>query len=123
MKDAIMWLFGDAGRATESSSDTEIMSVILIVVSRSVLKAFQLTAFQIAVERAIRNFSAESPVLSDVVSRTIDALAFTVPVAKFVKNEVEKSPLEENKITQYWNTSNKAFVDNKIKAEEKFFSW
>lgn len=119
-EDAAVRLFGDAGCAAESSPDTKVMSVIRTVVSRAATMAFQSSAFQTAVKRAVQKFMTKPHVVNDVATRTIDARAFTVPVVKFVKNEIAKRSLEKDEMDQYRNVSNKVVVSHKTKAEDEF---
>lgn len=67
------------------------MSFIRISVNRSVAKAFQTIAVHINVEIGVHKCLYEPHVINDVTTRTIDEPEFTVPAAKYVKNEVEKS--------------------------------
>lgn len=94
----------------ESSLDTKEMSVIQTVVSQSVHKAFQRSALQAAVKRAVKKCSAELHVFKDVAINTIDASPITVPVATFVKNGIEKRSLENAEMNQYRNVSSKEVV-------------
>lgn len=52
-----------------------------------------------------------------MVTPTIDLSAFTVFVAKFIKNEVEKRFFEEAKMDSY--VSNKTFVGHETKEEDE----
>lgn len=96
------------------------MLVIRTVFSQSVAKAFQISAFQTAVGRTVRKSLAEPRVGNDMATRRIDLPAFTVPVVKFVKNEVEKQSLEKVEIDQCRNVSNKVVIGGKTRAREKF---
>lgn len=51
---------------------------------------------------------------------TTDHPAYTVPVAKFVKNEAENPSLEKGKMDQYRNNSNKAFAGHIKEAKDDF---
>lgn len=66
------------------------MAVIRTVADLSVANFFQIYAFQMAMKGAVQNFLAEPHVAKDMVTSTIDLRAFTVPVAEFVKDVVEK---------------------------------
>lgn len=50
----------------------------------------------------------------------IDLPVFTVPVARFVKSEVDKRPLEIAPVDQYRRTSNDAVLGHRTKAKDKF---
>lgn len=63
---------------------------------------------------------AEPSVVNDVVTRTTDALAFAVPVAKFVKNEVAERSIEKAEIHQLQNISKMTVVGHKTKEEDEF---
>lgn len=90
-----------------------MVAVILTVVSRSVAKTFQITPSQPALKRAVHKYIAASHFANNVGTRTIKNPAFTVPVAKFLKNEVGKRSIEEANVYQHWNKPNKAFLDHK----------
>lgn len=45
VEDAVVWLFGDEGRAMESSPDTFMLSFIRMVVDWPIVKALQSSAF------------------------------------------------------------------------------
>lgn len=88
VQEAVLRLFGEAGRATESGPDSKVMAVIRAVINWSVARAFQSFAFQSAVERAGLKCLPELHAANDVVLCTIDLRLCTVPVAKFVHTEV-----------------------------------
>lgn len=54
-----------------------------------------------------------------MATRTTSFQTSIVPVAKIVKNEVQKRPQERAKIDQYWNVSIRAILGNKTKADYK----
>lgn len=83
--DAVVQLLSKAGGGTESSPDTKLMSVIRTVVNRSVAKAFQSSAFQIAAKRAVQKRLAKLHVFNVLATLTVNALAFTVPVSSFAR--------------------------------------
>lgn len=120
VQDTIVWFFGDVGSATESSPDTKVMSVIRTVVNQSVAKAWQSSTFQTAMEKEVQKYLVEPHVVNDVATHTIDAPALVVPVAKFMKNEIEIRSLENAKMDQHRNISNKAGVHRKKMTEDKF---
>lgn len=97
------------------------MSVIRTVVSWSVGKAFQSSEIETAEERAVQKCLAEPYVVNGVVNRSIDAPALTVPVAKLVKNDVEKIFLEKANIVQHRNDSTKAVLAHTMCQD--WFSW
>lgn len=90
LKDAVVRLFNDKGRKTVSSPDSKVMAVNQTVVNRSVTKAFQSSAFHTTVKRAQHKCLAEPHLVNEVATRAINLPAFTIPLAKFVKNDVEK---------------------------------
>lgn len=75
---AVLRLFCDAGCATESSSDTKVLSVIRTVVNTSVVKDFQSAASYTAVQWAVHTaecassvvFAAKTTARSDFVLTT-----------------------------------------------------
>lgn len=85
VEDAVMRLFDEAGKATVSSLEDNVLSVIQTMVNQPVTYAFQSFAFHTAVGRVVQKCLAASHVVNDVVIRTIDVPAFTVPLAKFLK--------------------------------------
>lgn len=122
MEDIVVPLCGNAGRETQSSPDTNNLAVIRTVFIRSAAKVSQSSAFQIAVERAVRDFLAEPSVANYLESRTIDLPGFMVPVAKFIKDDFEKRVIENAELDGHRNVSNKAVVDHNTLAEDKFLS-
>lgn len=94
--------------------------MIRAVVNKYVAKVFESPAFQIAVKRAFQKRLTEPHVVNDVVTRTIEFPAFTVPVAKFVRNEVEKWFLEKAEIDLHRHVSNNAVLGHKKKMGDKF---
>lgn len=91
--DAVVDLIGDAGRAIKSGPDSKVMAVLRTVVILSVAKGFQFSIWHTAVELAVKKCVAERHIADDLATRTIDLPAFIVPVAKFVKNKIEKRSL------------------------------
>lgn len=104
---AVVRLFGDLGRETESSTDTKVTVVVETVINRSVSKAFWSSAFKTRTNKAVQKWLTERHVDNNVATRTIDIQAFTVSVAKFVKNQIHKRCLEKAKLDQYKNLSRK----------------
>lgn len=66
------------------------MSVLGSVVNRSVTQSFQSSTFWSALKSAVQNFLTDPHIVSDVVTRLIDASAVRVPVISFVKIEFEE---------------------------------
>lgn len=90
--------------------------LILIVFNRFVAKACQSFVFQTAVEKALQQFLVDTGVLNKVAMRTIEALAFTVSVAKSVRHQVEKRPIRKAEIKKPYNISAKTVVDHRAKG-------
>lgn len=84
----VVQLFGEAERASESGTEIKALVVICTIVKRYVAKDIQSSDLQNAVKKAVRKSLAESRVANDVTTDTMSLPAFTVPVAKFVGNEV-----------------------------------
>lgn len=64
--------------------------MIHTVVERAVLKVLKSSAFQKEVEQAVHNWLLVSHAGNAVASRNIHTLVFTVPVALFLEQKVEK---------------------------------
>lgn len=97
VEDSVVRLFGHVEPATKSAMDSKVMVLIRTVVSLSVPKAFQSSAFQTVVKQAVHRSLVEQHVSNDVATSTIYLPFFAVSVPKFVKNEVEKRSLETPK--------------------------
>lgn len=95
-KDDGLRLFCDARRGAESTSKTKIIAVKRIVANWSVSKAFQGSTFQTAEESAAQKCLAEIHVANDVGTRTFNLPAFTVLMAKFIKDEVEERSFKKH---------------------------
>lgn len=70
-----------------------MLSVILTMVDRAIIKAPQSSALRESVEQARHRLDIETSILDSVVTHTIDDPAFTLPVAFFLKQGVEKRML------------------------------
>lgn len=86
VEEVAVWLFGNAGCATESCLDTKLMFEIRTVVNRWFAKAFLGSAFQTTVRRRVQKCLAEPQSVNHVATRTCDVLVFKVPAARFMKN-------------------------------------
>lgn len=64
------------------------------MVSGAVAKGSQSAAFSLVVEQTVRKCVSELLMVNAVGKRMIDVPVFTVPVAKFIKQEVERKPFE-----------------------------
>lgn len=118
LEDAVVRLFGDAGRVTESTPDTKVISVIQTVVSRSLVNLFRSVAFYLALEGAVHKCVSEPPSFDAVATRMIDASAFVVPVAKFIKKEFKRSSLDKAKIEERFNKMAETVMEEKISEED-----
>lgn len=107
VEETVVRLLGDAGMAMEGRLDIKAVAVIRIVANRSVAKAFQSSVLQSSVERSVQEWLADAHVTYDVAARSTNLPAFTVPGAKFAKNEVEKLSLEIAEVHRHQNDSNK----------------
>lgn len=69
-------------------------------------------------ERAVHQCLAEIYVPNDMAIRRIDLPIFKVPVAEFVKNEVEKQSLDRANLDKYRNLTNEAIFGHDTKTED-----
>lgn len=90
IEDAVVKRFGDVVRASKLSRDKKMTSVMEMVLDRAMAEASKSASFQMVVEPLVQKRVVEPHIVDSVVTRMIDAPALTVPVAKFVKHEVEK---------------------------------
>lgn len=90
-----------------------------MVVIYSVAWASRSLAVQTALKRVGHKCLAELHLSRDVAACTIDLPTVTVPMAKFVKNEVVKPSLKKDKMDHYRNLSNKAIVLPRKNAENE----
>lgn len=61
----------------------------------------------------------EQLVTNNVTTRTIDLQTFTLPVVKFVRNEVEMRSLEKAEMVRYQNMSNRSLKPRMTKAGDE----
>lgn len=90
-EDTVIRLSGDAGRTTKSDPDTKVASVIQRVVSRALAECCRVATFYSAAEDTAHKYVPEPPSGDIVAVKLFDASSITVPVAKFVKHELEKN--------------------------------
>lgn len=115
VEDACLQPFGNAGHAPNSRSDDKVMSAMWTFVNWSVAILFRGFAFQTAFYTAVQKRLFEPHDVSCMVTRTSSAPVLTVPVAKFVKNEVEKLYLQNFVMERHLNVSSNAAVTHKRK--------
>lgn len=101
----------------KSDQDTKVLAVFRTVPNRSVALSLLGAAFQGAVERAVQESLAESYVANDVATHTDNVLVFTVPVLKFVRNEVEQRSIQKPEMNRHRTVSNKGVEDHRTTAE------
>lgn len=101
VKHTIIRLFGDVGRYTESRLDTVAMWVIRTPMNRAVVKTLQSSTGRGTVDQAVQKFIINPHIVNVVSARIINAPAFTVPVAIFVKNKVKMCTLVQVKIKEW----------------------
>lgn len=82
----VLRLFANAGRATEFSLNTKMISVIQAVVDRALVKHFPSDAFYSVLEEAVQKRVEDRTTVGGDAARLVDALSFTVSADKFVKN-------------------------------------
>lgn len=97
---AVISLFGNACRATESSPDKKVIAVIQTVVKTALAKGLQIFAYYLAMEDAVYKFMPEPMNVDAVVVKLIDSPAFTVRVVKSMKDKIEKKPLGKTKMEE-----------------------
>lgn len=109
----------NARRAAESSPDNVVLSVMRTVVNELVAKDFQSSAFYSGLENFVQNCMVEPRVVSVAATKIFDASAFTVLVARSIKNVFERYFLKKTKMDSCYNQSNIAVDNYKKKAVEK----
>lgn len=100
--------------------DTKHMLVIPLFANRSVPRASQSSAFQIAVERAVHKRWATSHFKTRMGTCSTGLLAFSVPVVRSVKNEAYKRSVEKFKVDRYLKVSGKALAAHETKKKGPF---
>lgn len=99
--DAIVLLFGDAGRAKELNADSKVTAMIRTAVTRSAPYALQSIAFQTALEGA-GDESLAKLYDADEEATCIGVLpAFMVLATNFVKDEAERRFQKNIEIDKY----------------------
>lgn len=93
-----MQLIGDAGRATESSIYSKMVSFFRSVLYRDIARLFHSSVSETAVERAVQNLLAEHHFVDKVATRAINGPAFVVLAARFVKHKAHQCSREEAEI-------------------------
>lgn len=92
--------------------------MIKTVVKRALAICLQSDFFYSAVEQAAKKSASESQRSDTVVTRMIDAPASTVPLARFIKQEVEKSASDKDKMEERFNKLDEAVDGKKNKIED-----
>lgn len=98
VEDAVLRLFRKAGRATESSPDTKVVSMFQAVVNTAPGKGFRSVAFCSAVQEAVHKRVAEPYSVNVISIRMIDAPFFTACAAEAINKEKEKGSLGKAKV-------------------------
>lgn len=93
-----MRLFGEVGRATESTRDIKLIFLIQIVRNRTLSKYFSSAAFYSTVQENNHKYLAEAQSIDADMTRMINDTDFTVAVANLVRNEVEKGSIVKSKM-------------------------
>lgn len=88
------------------------------VVSRALANGFQSATLYSAAEEAVQKCAPEPPCLEAVAAKFADALSFTLPVAKFVKDEVEKNSLNKGRTEEQFVKLAEVVENYKIKIED-----
>lgn len=82
-------------------------------------RRFKVLPFRLWWRGLNKNLLTEPHVVIEVATRAINAPSFTVPMTKFVKQEVEKPSFEKEGMERSYNLSDKAAVDYKTKAKDE----
>lgn len=93
--------------------------VVQVVVNRSVAKAFQSSALQSAVERAVHISPAVRHIANDMATRTTDLLVFKETVFKSAKNKLESRSHGNAEVNRYLNVSNRSVVHHKTRTKDE----
>lgn len=101
-----------------SSPDTNVMTLMRMVVNRSVSETFQSSSFQRVVEEAVSKCPLEPYVANDVTTNTIELQTFKLLVTKFVKNEIERRSIQKAKLAQYETVLDKAIMGHMKKKRD-----
>lgn len=117
-EEAVIRLFGDIGRATQSNTDTKVISVIPTAVNKTVEKGFLSAVFHTKVKQAVHKSVSEPKTVYSVRTRMIDAHALTVPAGNSVKHEVDKISFEKSKMEKQFSKLGKAVNEKEGKGED-----
>lgn len=122
VEDAIARIFGGADRATESRPDTKVISVTQTVVNRALAEGFRNAPFCSAVQQAVHKCLAGPQSTDAVPTRMIDAPVPAVPVARFIRTEVEKVFLDSTKMEELFSKLAETVAEKKIKIEDEILT-
>lgn len=89
------------------------------MISRALVKSFPCADFYSAVQEAAHKRVPEPRSLDTVAAKLIGAPSFTVPVTKFVKQEVEKNSVDNTKKGKRFVKLAEAVEEQKIKVEDE----
>lgn len=117
-EDAVIRLFGDAGRVRESNPGTKLVSMIQTVVSRALSKGFRNAPFYTTVDELLEECVSKPSGADAVVAKLLHAPSFTVPVAKFVGHEVEKNSINKAKMVDRFVKLAAEVEKRKVKVED-----
>lgn len=116
----IDWRYSCTVRAAESGPDAKVLAVMQTGVNRLVVRAFQSSASSKSVDRAVKKYQTELLVANDVMTRTIEIVACTVPVVKFLENEVENHFIQYVELNVYRSGPEKTVVVYRLESKDKF---
>lgn len=91
---------------------------IQMVVNRALAKAFQSAAIYRVAEEAVHKSVTKPHSVSAVEARLIDAPAFTVTVAKFIKYEAKKCLLDRAKKKKQFNKVSEEVYEKHINVKD-----
>lgn len=80
---------------------------------------YRRAAFYSVVEEAVQNCVQEAPSVVAVPTKLFDAPSFNVPVAIFVKHEVERNSIDKTKMKERFVKLAEDVVEKKIQIEDR----
>lgn len=87
--------------------------------NRSLAKGFWSATYYLAVEDAVHNGMPEPWSVNKVAAKLADCPSVLVPVAKFIKHEIEKNSLDKAKMARRFVKLSEAVKEKKLKTEDR----
>lgn len=119
VEDAAIPLFRNAGRATNSSLEKKVATVIPSVVSRALDKRLPSSAFHSTVKEFVQKCLPEPSSVDVVVAKLINNPPFSVPLGSTVRQEVGKNSLEKTKTEKRFVMLAGAVEEKNIKVKDE----